>query len=64
MKYEHTSVAVNSGNHPGRLLAQSYGPPAMMPAPMSSFKCTTWNCWAMNPPDESPETDMAPRSIL
>src|SRR4051812_37898726 len=43
--------------------AQSYGPPAKIAAPRTVFENATWNCTAMNAPDDNPETEVSARSI-
>src|SRR3954453_17505312 len=40
------------------------GPPAMMPAPVTSLEKAMWNWWAKNPPEDRPDTVTAVRSSL
>jgi hypothetical protein len=40
------------------------GPPARTPAPVTSLEKAMWNWWAMNPPEDRPETVIALRSMF
>ena len=47
-----------------KICANNYGgqertPPAVMPAPTIVPEKATWNCTAMKPPEERPDTDVS-----